>query len=136
MMRYWVNTVSRDDVQAGHAGESPRLKRASKGDVVVFYSPRTGIRSGEPVQSFTGIAEVIEESPYQAKFIAATEAPVRPLIESLDFITNKKSWGVTFRRSFFEIGESDFQKIAAAMSAYNRDRGEHDPVAASGPAGS
>ena len=135
MMRYWVNTVSRDDVQAGVAGDKPRLKRASKGDFVVFYSPRTGIKSGEPVQSFTGIAEVIDESPCQTKFIASTEAPVRPLIESLDFITNKKSWGVTFRRGFFEIGEADFRRIAAAMSAYNRDDGKHDPVAASGPAG-
>lgn len=134
-MRYWVKTVSRDEVQAGLAGDKPRLGRASKGDVVVFYSPRTGIRSGEPVQSFTGIAELVGDSPYQAKFITATEAPVRPLLESLDFITNKKSWGVAFRRGFFEIGESDFRKIAAAMSAYNRDRGEHDSVAASGPAG-
>ncbi|MGZ8867202.1 MAG: EVE domain-containing protein [Thermoanaerobaculia bacterium] len=116
-MRYWVNTVSRDDVQAGLVGAESRLKRASKGDVIVFYSPRTGIRSGEPVQRFTGIAELIEESPRQAKFIASNEAPVKPLIESLDFIRNKKSWGVTFRRGIFEIGEADYQRIAAAMSA-------------------
>ena len=43
-------------------------------------------------------------------------APIQPLIEHLDFITNKKSWGFPFRRGFFEIGESDFRRIAAAMS--------------------
>ncbi|MDP9361202.1 MAG: hypothetical protein M3P29_07105 [Acidobacteriota bacterium] len=35
-----------------------------------------------------------------------------PLIESLDFIRNKKSWRFVFRRGLFEIGEDDFQKIA------------------------
>jgi len=134
-MRYWINTVSRDDVQSGPSAVEPRLKRASKGDVVVFYSPRTGIRSGEPVQRFTGIAEVTAESPHQAKFIATSESAVRPLIESLDCIRNKKSWGVSFRRGFFEITKSDFQKIAAAMSAYNLSDGEHDPLAAPGPSG-
>ena len=135
-MRYWINTISRDDVQSGPSAVEPRLKRASKGDVVIFYSPRTGIHSGEQVQRFTGIAEVIAESPHQATFVASTEAPVRPLIDSLDFIRNKKSWGVTFRRGFFEIAESDYQKIAAAMSVYNRSDGEHDLMAASGPSGS
>ena len=134
-MRYWINTVSRDDVQSGPSAVAPRLERASKGDVVVFYSPRTGIRSGEVVQAFTGIAEVTAESPHRAKFIAVSEAPVRPLIESLDFIRNKKSWGVAFRRGFFEIPESDYQRIAAAMSAYNLKDGKHDPLAAPGPSG-
>ena len=134
-MRYWISTVSRDDVQSGPSAVEPRVKRASKGDVIVFYSPRTGARSGDPVQRFTGIVEVIAESPHQTKFITASEAPVRPLIESLDFIRNKKSWGVTFRRGFFEIAESDYQKIARAMSAYNLIDGEHDPLAAPGPSG-
>lgn len=134
-MRYWVNTVSRDDVQSGLAGAESRLKKASKGDVIVFYSPRTGVRSGEPVQRFTGIARLTEESPRRAEFIPTTEASVKPLIESLGFIRNKKSWGVTFRRGLFEIEEADYRTIAAAMSAYNRKDAEHDPVAAPGPSG-
>jgi len=44
-----------------------------------------------------------------------TEAAVRPLIEQLDFIPNKKSWGIVFRRGFFEISERDFGVIEAAM---------------------
>lgn len=134
-MRYWVHTVSRDDVLAGLAGAESRLNRASKGDLIIFDSPRTGARSGEPVQRFTGIAELSEESPRRAKFMAAKEVPVKALIESLDFIRNKKSWGVTFRRGIFEIGEADYQRIAAAMSAYNPTDAEDDFLPAPGPSG-
>ncbi|HEX6176819.1 MAG TPA: EVE domain-containing protein [Thermoanaerobaculia bacterium] len=123
-MRYFVNTVSRDHVQAGAAGgftqadhgRETRLKRLAKGDALVFYSPRVG---------FTAIAEVVDETPYQeegseqwrrrAKFATASETPIAPLLEQLEFIRNKQAWGVVFRRGFFEIGESDFRKIAAAM---------------------
>ena len=124
-MRYFVNTLSRAHVQDGVAGgftqadhgKNWRLKRLSKGDRIVFYSPRTD-------QRFTAIGEVIDEAPFevdaawrrQMKFFAAGEVPIQPLIEQLEFIRNKKSWGVVFRRGFFEIGESDFQKIEAAMS--------------------
>jgi len=137
-MRYWVNTISRSHVQNGVAGgftqadhgKDTRLKRLSKGDGIVFYSPRTDIRAGEPVQSFTAIGEVTDDQPYQVemtpefhpwrrrvKFLPAAEARIQPLIDGLEFIRNKKSWGVVFRRGFFEIGEGDFQAIARAMSA-------------------
>lgn len=137
-MRYWVNTVSRSHVQNGVAGgftqadhgEDTRLKRLSKGDGIVFYSPRTEMRAGDPVQSFTAIGEVTDEAPYQVemtpefhpwrrhvKFLPVAEAKIQPLIENLEFIRNKKSWGVVFRRGFFEIGEKDFQAIREAMSA-------------------
>jgi hypothetical protein len=51
------------------------------------------------------------------KFLLSSEAPIRPLIDDLEFIPNKKSWGVTLRRGFFQIGEQDFKTIAAAMRA-------------------
>ena len=137
-MRYWVNTVSRSHVEKGleggftqaDHGKDTRLKRLAKGDGIVFYSPRTDMRAGDPVQSFTAIGEVEDEAPYQVemtpefhpwrrrvKFLAAGEAKIQPLIENLEFIRNKKSWGVVFRRGFFEIGEKDFQAIAQAMNA-------------------
>lgn len=135
-MRYWVNTVSRSHVQNGvdggftqaDHGKDSRLKRLSKGDGIVFYSPRTEFNAGEALQRFTAIGEVVDDSPYQVevsaefqpwrrrmKFLSSEEAPIRPLIEQLEFIRNKKSWGFTFRRGFFEIGESDFRTIALAM---------------------
>ena len=141
-MRYWINTISLTHVQNGVAGEftqadhgkDSRLKRLTKGDAIVFYSPRTEMRAGAPVQRFTAIGEVVDEVPYQidvgpwrrrVKFLPVAEAPIQPLIEQLDFIRNKKSWGFTFRRGFFEIGESDFKTIARAMSAENGTERDH-----------
>src|SRR5260370_7064805 len=111
-MRYWINTVSRDHVQNGveggftqaDHGKQTRLKRLEKGDRIVFYSPRTE-------QKFTAIGEVADESPYEAetgwrremKFLTSAEAPIQPLIEQLQFITNKNSWGSPLRRAFFHI---------------------------------
>jgi hypothetical protein len=135
--RYWVNTVSRDHVlrgvtggfaQADH-GKATRLRRMAKGDRIVFYSPRTELDGGDPLQAFTAIGEVIDDdvhqldasddaSPWrrQVRFEACREAPVRPLIEQLECIRNKESWGIVFRRGFFEIQEHDFRIIAAAMA--------------------
>jgi len=135
-MKYWVNTISRTHVQNGVAGgftqadhgKDWRLKRMAKGDGIVFYSPRAEMKAGPAVQSFTAIGEVVDEAPYQVemteelkpwrravKFLPASEAPIQPLIENLEFIRNKKSWGVVFRRGFFEIGEADFLRIQRAM---------------------
>lgn len=131
-MRYWIDTVSQAHVQNSVAGgfteaeegRKSRLKRLAKGDQIVFYSPRTDREGGKPVQRFTAIGEVLDEAPYEAgpswrrrvKYVPAAEAEIHPLIEHLDFIGNKKSWGVTFRRGFFEIPPNDFQKIAEAMT--------------------
>ena len=133
-MRYWVNIISQSHVQDGVAGgfteadegRESRLRKMTKGDRLVFYPPRTERLAGQPVQKFTAIGEVADEEPYQAeskawrrrvRFLPAAEAPVQPLIDNLEFISNKKSWGVVFRRGFFEIGESDFKTIAGAMNA-------------------
>ena len=133
-MRYWVNIISQSHVQDGvgggfteaDEGRQSRLRKLTKGDRLVFYSPRTERMAGQPVQKFTAIGEILDEEPYQSeaqawrrrvRFLPAVEAPVQPLIDNLEFISNKKSWGVVFRRGFFEIGESDFRTIAAAMSA-------------------
>ena len=135
-MRYWVNTISRNHVQNGLAGgfthadhgSNTRLKRLSKGDRIVFYSPRAEMGAGETVRRFTAIGEIVDEAPYQVeivpefrpwrravKFLPAAEAPIEPLIESLEFIRNKKSWGFIFRRGLFEIEETDFKRIEQAM---------------------
>lgn len=137
-MRYWVNTISREHVQRGIAGgftqadhgKNTRLKRLAKGDRIVFYSPRTEFRGGEPLQAFTAIGEITDDEPYQVTmtpdfhpwrrrvaFSPCTEAPVQPLIADLTFIKNKTQWGFPFRRGLFEISEDDFRLIASAMDA-------------------
>ena len=136
-MRYWVNTVSKAHVQRGVAGgftqadhgSNTRLKRMSKGDGLVFYSPREEMQAGDRVQAFTAIGTIADDAPYQVEvthdfkpwrrkmdFLPSQEAAVQPLIENLDFIRNKKVWGVMFRRGLIEIGEADFKRIASAMS--------------------
>lgn len=99
-MRFWV-AVARNE------GESDdRLKRTAASDRIAFYSPR-------PKQSFTSIGELTEGG---LSVQSRGEAPVKSLIESLDFIRDKKNWGVFFRRGFFEISEADFRKIEKALA--------------------
>ena len=134
---YWVNTVSRDHVQAAVAGgftqadhgKNPRLKRLSKGDWVVFYSPKTSFKDGEPLQAFTALGEITGTEPYQVEmtgdfrpwrrqmtFKQGDEAPIRPLLDDLEFIKDKEKWGFPFRRGLFEIDQADFERIANAMN--------------------
>ena len=136
-MRYFINTISRDRVNEGREGgftqanhgRANALRSVAAGDYILFYSPREEFRSGNAVQSFTAIARVIDDEPYQitteagteawrrrVEFLPAADTPIRPLIPSLDFIRKKESWGFTFRRGFFEIDAADFEKIAGAMN--------------------
>lgn len=135
-MRYWINTVSRTHVQVGvdggftqaDHGKRTRLQRLEKGDLIAFYSPRTEFRGGEPPQAFTAIGRVADEEPYQVEmragfhpwrrrvaFFESQASPIRPLIEALSFIKNKKKWGYAFRRGMFEVERTDFERIAEVM---------------------
>jgi hypothetical protein len=137
-VNHWVNTVSLEHVRTGveggftqaDHGRALNLRRLSKGDLLVFYSPRTGFRSGETLQSFTAIARVIDEEPYQVEMtprfrpwrrrieaVPCEPAPIRSLIDELGFITDKARWGLLFRRGLFEIPAADFGRIARAMGA-------------------
>jgi EVE domain len=137
-VKCWVNTVSRDHVRAGVAGgftqaghgKASGLKRLSAGDWLVFYSPKTSLRGGEPLQAFTAIGRVADEELYQVEmapgfmpwrrnleFVACDETPIRPLIDSLSFIRNKERWGYVFRFGLFEIPCRDFDVIKSAMRA-------------------
>ena len=137
-MRYWINTVSYSHVKLGieggftqaNHGRATNLQRLSKGDLVVFYSPRTDFEGGEPLQCFTAIARVLDEKPYQVEMsptfhpwrrqvecLPCEQTPIKPLIEHLEFIGDKRQWGFPFRRGLFEIPGEDFHRIAQAMNA-------------------
>jgi hypothetical protein len=136
MTRYWINTISRDHVLIGVAGgftqanhgRPTTLRRLARGDLVAFYSPRTGYPDGEPLQRFTAVGRVVGDAPYQAEmtptfhpwrramqFLACKEAPIRELLDQLNFIPEGTRWGLPFRRGLFEIGADDFHRIARAM---------------------
>lgn len=136
-MRCWVNTISRDHVlrgveggftQAGH-GKATGLKRLTAGDWLVFYSPKTSLREGEPLQAFTALGRVADDEVYQVEmepgfvpwrrnveFVECVHTPIRPLIDQLTFIKNKQRWGYVFRFGLFEISEQDFELIKRAMT--------------------
>jgi hypothetical protein len=137
-MRYWIGVASRDHVRAGAAGgfcqlchgERSPLGRMATGDRIVYYSPRTAFRGGDPVQAFTAVGEIVGGAPYafdmgggfvpfrrDVRFFAASDAPIRPLLSRLSFTGGRMSWGFAFRRGAFEMTEADYRIIARAMGA-------------------
>lgn len=82
----------------------------------------------EVCQKFTAIGKVADDDVYQFQmsaefcpsrrniaFLQSEEVSILPLINDLDFIPNKKSWGYPFRFGFFEINQHDFNLISFQM---------------------
>lgn len=138
MTQYWIGVVSLSHVmrgvegafaQLGHGKAAP-LRRMSKGDWLVYYSPKTDMESGEPLQQFTAIGQVVGESVYEHRmgpdfvpfrldvnFRKCEPAPIAPLISKLSFIKDPKRWGFPFRTGHIEMTQEDFRLIASAMKA-------------------
>jgi predicted RNA-binding protein len=134
--QYWIVVASKDHVmrgvaggfmQANHGKEAP-LKRMKPGDWVVFYSPKLILEKEDKCQAFTAIGQVADDKIYQfavtddfapfrrnVTFYDNRDVSILPLIDELDFIQNKKSWGYPFRTGFFEIGKKDFDLIRKRM---------------------
>jgi hypothetical protein len=137
MSKNWVAVASAEHVRIGRSkgfmqvchGKAAPLRRVHPGDGVVYYSPTSAFQGKDRLQSFTAIGVVKDGSPYQAttggfypfrrdvSWRAAEEAPIKPLIERLQFTTAKSNWGFQLRFGLFEISEHDMAMIAAAMGA-------------------
>ncbi|MDO5106141.1 EVE domain-containing protein [Capnocytophaga sp.] len=136
MTRYWIIVASKDHAQKGVAegfaqachGKATPLKRMKKGDFVIYYSSKLTFGKSEPCQKFTAIGKVADNEVYpfqmtetfcpyrrNIKFFKSKEVSIFQLIDLLDFIPNKKSWGYPFRYGFLEINENDFNLIASKM---------------------
>jgi hypothetical protein len=136
--RYWVGVASYEHVKAGVAGGFAQLghgkhapvQKLSPGDWLVYYSPRTALSGGEPVQAFTAIGKVklgdayrVEQSDQFHPFRrdvdyrrSARPAALADLRERLSFTRGRGShWGMAFRRGSFEISHEDFVLIGKAM---------------------
>lgn len=134
--KYWVIVASKDHVKNGVAegiaqachGKSSPLKRMKKGDIVIYYSGKQTLGKPEKCQEFTALGNVIDDETYQFQasenfcpsrrnidFLQCQVISILPLINDLDFIQNKKSWGYPFRFGFFEINQHDFQLISSQM---------------------
>ena len=116
-MKYWINVVSRDHVlngvaegitQANH-GKPWALRKMSKDDWLIFYSPKTQIENGEPLQAFTAIGQITDSEPFQAtvsssfmpwrrsvRFEQAQETSIKPLIDSLSLLKTSHTGVISF----------------------------------------
>jgi hypothetical protein len=135
--RAWVGVVSRAHVQRGvlggfaqacHGKRAP-LDEMRDGDTLVYYSPTTEFRGGDPLRAFTALAVVLGEGSYPfdmgggfvpfrrnvAYAACLREVPIKELAPRLHFVQNHPSWGMLARRGHFEIDRHDLDLIATAM---------------------
>lgn len=108
--------------------EKDLMSQPAKGDWVIYYSAKDKFEGGKPLQKFTAIGQIIDDEPYQPNaqstfkpyrrdmaFNGSQEADIRPLLEQLNFIKNKKRWGFYLISGFREISKEDFAVIKCAM---------------------
>ena len=116
-------------MQVGHGKGAP-LKRLHAGDRIAYYSPVRVFGGKEACQAFTAIGTVRDERVYQGNmgggllpfrkdvdWLAAQEAPIRPLLEALSFTAGKSNWGYAFRFGLLKVTAADMDLIAQAMHA-------------------
>ncbi|MBA5791711.1 EVE domain-containing protein [Flavobacterium sp. xlx-214] len=134
--KYWVIVASKDHVKTGIAegiaqachGKASPLKRMQRGDGVIYYSGKQSFGKAEKCQEFTAIGTVKDDEVYPFQmtedfcpfrrnidFLKSCDVSIIPLINELDFIQNKESWGYPFRFGFFEINKHDFDLISSQM---------------------
>ncbi len=138
--KYWIIVASKDHVKTGIAegiaqachGKASPLRRMQKGDFVIYYSGKQTLGKPDKCQEFTALGKVMDDEIYQFQvsedfcpsrrnidFLQSKDASILPLINDLNFIQNKKSWGYPFRFGFFEINQHDFNLISAQMLQEN-----------------
>lgn len=135
-LRYWVGVVSASHVdhaieqgiaQTCH-GKAQSLNRMKPGDWLIYYSPRTDMNSGKPLQAFTAIGQVADDRVYRHKvndtfipyrrdmqYMPAKPVRIAGLLEQLSFTKGRRNWGQAFRFGQFEITPEDFRLIADLM---------------------
>jgi EVE domain len=134
--RYWVGVASAEHVRRGRSegfmqvghGKAAPLKRVKPGDRIVYYSPVVTLGGKEKLQAFTAIGTVKPGDPYlfdmgggfkpyrrDVDWANGVEAPIRPLLDKLEFTAGKPNWGYQLRLGLFPISESDFRLVARAM---------------------
>jgi hypothetical protein len=138
MTAYWIAVASAEHVRRGRGegfmqvshGKAAPLKGIKPGDRVIYYSPTVTLGAKDGLQSFTAIGIVKDREPYvfdmgkgfkpyrrDVQWAKAKEAPIRPLLDALEFTSGKPNWGYQLRFGLFAIGKADFRLIAAAMGA-------------------
>jgi hypothetical protein len=93
--------------------------------------PGTKVAAGQLCQRFTAIGTVRDDNVYQVQVTKSwspwrrdveyvqdvKEVGIKLLVEELEFIKDKKNWGMSLRFGFLKIGEADWGVIQEAMEA-------------------
>ena len=111
-------------------GKCAPLKRVKPGDRVVYYAPTVTLGGKDRLQSFVSIGVVLPGVPYafdmgggfvpfrrDVAYVAAIEAPIAPLLDSLEFVEDRAHWGYKFRFGLFQVSDADMRLIAQAVQA-------------------
>jgi hypothetical protein len=138
MANHWIAVASAEHVRRGLEGsfmqvchgKAAPIKRISPGDGVAYYSPTETFGGKNRLQAFTAIGFVRAGEPYlfdmgagfrpfrrNVAWASAVQAPIRPLLDQLEFTAGNPNWGYQFRFGVLAISERDFSVIATAMRA-------------------
>jgi EVE domain len=131
----WLGVVSADHVrrgvqlgiaQIGH-GKRVGLARMHHDDWLVYYSPKTSLTDGVPLQAFTAIGQIADDDIFQVdegsfqpyrrrvRYEPNTrDVPVSSLAGALD-LTSGPNWGYQLRRGLIPLNDHDLALIRAAM---------------------
>ncbi|WNC17830.1 EVE domain-containing protein [Brevibacillus brevis] len=141
--RYWIGVVSKSHVLRGVTGgfaqlchgKAAPLKRMRRGDWLIYYSPKTDMHGGEPLQAFTAIGQVADDDVYEypmsegfvpyrrnIDYAACTEVRIHSLLHQLSFTKGNRNWGYLFRTGHFEIDRTDFSLISSAMTGRQKEQ--------------
>ena len=136
MSAAWIAVASAEHVRNGREhgfmqvchGKAAPLRRVHPGDRVAYYSPTLQFRGTDKLQAFTAIGVVRAGDPYEfdmgggfcpfrrdVAWFEASETPIQPLLERLEFSAGVRNWGYQLRFGIFAVSEHDMDVIAEAM---------------------
>jgi len=136
MTRNWIGVASADHVRRGRQwgimqlchGKASPLRRIEPGDRIAYYSPTIVFRGKEKCRAFTALGIVRAGVPYQVEmapgfcpfrrdveWLETKDAPIAPLLGSLEFSSGHRNWGYQLRFGVFEISGRDMEFIARSM---------------------
>jgi hypothetical protein len=132
----WIAVASAEHARRGRAagfmqvchGKAAPLQRIQPHDRVACYSPTLEFRGSDKFQAFTALGIVCDRQPYRGAaegdfspyrrdviWLGTCDAPIRPLLETLEFSAQRRNWGYQLRFGLFRISEHDMRIIAEAM---------------------
>ncbi len=136
MTKCWIAVASAEHARRGKAGfmqvnhgKAAPLRRISPGDGAAYYSPTETFGGKDRLQAFTLVGRVKPGDIYEGQmggwaahrrdvaWAEAQDAPIAPLLDTLEFTKGQRNWGYKLRFGLFEITGADFEVIATAMGA-------------------